>query len=274
MTVESVYVHPEVVFATVHLPDHIPVGGRSKAYVKFRASPTPSASGSIVLSVIDDPQSLIQVTPPGQIILQGTVEMEMAAPRPGQGPRPQRLADESQGTWVHVKKHSSMNCAVVWFPSSHCRDAVLMQGEAALQAEFRIPFDLKPHREKTAGGAVEVSEALFVGWKKGYGYADHISASSLQVLFDALTDPLMRSCLRSDTLADTLLHQKSMGQSWTASSGEEVLLQRLTRMARSPPVRDIMLHSPVLEACRRRVRDLNPPWGQRRMDLRARHSTI
>ena len=78
-----------------------------------------------------------------------------------------------------------------------------MQGQAALEAEFGIPFD-----------------ALFVGCKKGYAA---ISGKSLQVLFDRVTEPLMRSCLRSDTLADTPLHRKSVGPSWTASSGEEAL---------------------------------------------------
>lgn len=71
-------------------------------------------------------------------------------------------------------------------------------------------------------------------------------------------------------LADALLRSKGLPaipQSvGTGFNADEIVVLRLTRMARSPQVTSILLHSPVLEACRKRVLDagcdLMPPWAE------------
>jgi len=138
-----------------------------------------------------------------------------------------------------------------------------------------ISFDTRPHKEKLDDGAREVLDALFIAWKtphgRGYGgrgYDASISATDLQLLFDSATAPLMATCRRGEAdVADGLLRSKTVAgaQSGTGSSSDEVVVVRLTRMARSPHVTNLLLQSPVLEPCRLRVRqagcDIMPPWA-------------
>lgn len=278
-TAHTVFVHHEVVFVTVSLPHDLPCNNQ-QPYVKLRASP--NADGSIVRSILERGLFVKGIPLPEPFLLSGRIEMETGEPLPGARPcRPPRLADESQGAWVHVKKHNSMCCAVIRFPSSEIRDAVLDRARAA---EFQfaqypgICFDMKPHREKLDGGAREVLDALFISWKapqggRGYGgYGDRgydasISATDLQLLFDSATAPLMATCRRGEAdVADGLLRSKTVGaQSGTGSSSDEVVVVRLTRMARSPQVTHLLLQSPVLEPCRLRMRqarcDIMPLWA-------------
>ncbi|CAE7541974.1 unnamed protein product [Symbiodinium sp. CCMP2592] len=204
------------------------------------------------------------------ITLNGIVEMERATALPGllTHVRPQRIADECQGAWVHVKKHSNLSIAVVQFPNSKIRDVVWQQSIAAdgRFADFpSIRFDMKPHQEKVeAGGKREVPGALFVAWKGG----NPIIARDLQCFFDRITAPMMEAFQPAGaSVADVLLQGKrTLGPySGTGSSGEDVVVLRLTRMARSPQVINLLLQSPVLEPCHERVRNsgcgVSPTWA-------------
>lgn len=275
-TAHTVFVHPEVVFVSVSLPTDLPCDNQ-QPYVKLRASP--SADGSIVRSILERGLFVKGIPLPEPVLLSGRIEMETGEPLPGARQcRPPRLADESQGAWVHVKKHNSMCCAVIRFPSSEIRDAVLDQARAAAFQFAQYPgisFDMRPHQEKLDGGAREVLDALFIAWKtphgRGYGsrgYDASISATDLQLLFDSATAPLMATCWRGEAdVADGLLRSKTVAgaQSGTGSSSDEVVVVRLTRMARSPQVTHLLLQSPVLEPCRLRVRqagcDIMPLWA-------------
>ena len=255
-TAHTVFVHPEVVFVTVSLPSDLPCN--NQPYVKLRASP--SADGSIVRSILERGLFVKGIPLAEPVLLSGRIEMETGEPLPGARQcRPPRLADESQGAWVHVKKHNSMCCAVIRFPSSEIRDAVLDQARAAAFQFAQYPgisFDMRPHKEKLDDGAREVLDALFIAWKtphgRGYGgrgYDASISATDLQLLFDSATAPLMATCRRGEAdVADGLLRSKTVA-----------------RMARSPHVTNLLLHSPVLEPCRLRVRqagcDIMPLWA-------------
>eukprot|EP00930_Biecheleria_cincta_P087231 TRINITY_DN76485_c0_g1_i1.p1 TRINITY_DN76485_c0_g1~~TRINITY_DN76485_c0_g1_i1.p1 ORF type:complete len:433 (-),score=66.99 TRINITY_DN76485_c0_g1_i1:414-1712(-) len=261
-TVDAVFVHPEVVFATVSLPSNLPCNN-DQPFLKLRASKT--ASGSIVRSLLEEGVPLTRINFAEPLLLHGRIEMETGEPLPqAQRCRKPRLADESQGDWVHVKKHSSMSCAVVQFPSPEIRDAVLKRCQ--FQEISGTPFDVKPHHEELHGEKKEVRSALFFAWRAGYGKP--INAQSLQSWFDKLTAPRMPSRLPVEAdFAQGMLRNETLGvaQSGTSSSGEEVVVIRLTRMARSPQVTNLLLQSPALESCRRRVRDagcdLMPEWA-------------
>ncbi|CAE7315220.1 ODA11 [Symbiodinium natans] len=265
----AIFIHPQVVFASVSLPDDLPCDG-DHPNIKFRVSP--SADGSIVRSILQQLQRVqenglvrrIDLDPP--ISLMGTVEMETGAPRSNQI-RQTHVADEDQGTWVYVKKHSHMKCAVVHFPSMEIRDAVLVRATASAFREFPgISFDMKAHHEKK--GSDQVPDAIFVAWKTEESSASSITAQDLKGFFDSQTAPLMNSApYRGAHVADKLLRSKNVTgpQSGTTSSSEEVVVLRLTRMARSPQVIELLLHSPALQACRRRVLnagyDIEPAWA-------------
>ena len=123
---------------------------------------------------------------------------------------------------------------------------------------------MKPHQEKVPDGRQEVPGALFVAWAKGIP----VFAHDLQAIFDKMTAPLMSSSPPDGTdFAHSLLRDKgNVGQqSEVVSGSEEVVVLRLTRMARTPQVAELFLHSPVLERCRRRVKnmgcDVSPSWA-------------
>mmetsp|Transcript_48026 Transcript_48026/g.153593 ORF Transcript_48026/g.153593 Transcript_48026/m.153593 type:complete len:329 (+) Transcript_48026:1-987(+) len=73
------------------------------------------------------------------------------------------------GSWVHVRKHSSMGCAVVTFKDSSHRDPVLARfalGQPPLVLGG-VLVELKPHWEKQPNGSrEEVPECAFAGWKQ------------------------------------------------------------------------------------------------------------
>lgn len=263
-TVDAVFAHPEVVFARVSLPSDLPCDN-DQPYLKLRASET--ASGSIVRFLLEERFPLPRINLVEPVLLHGRIEMETGEPLPRvQRCRQPRLADESQGEWVHVKKHSSMCCAVVRFPSSEIRDAVLKR--CHFQEFPGASFDMKPHHEKLGGEKKEEPGALFVAWQQQAGYGTPINAQALQSSFDKVTAPLMSSRrLIGVDVAHGVIRNETLGgaQSGTSSSGEGVVVIRLTRMARSPQVTNLLLQSPVLESCRRRVRDagcdIMPDWA-------------
>ncbi|CAK8993824.1 unnamed protein product [Durusdinium trenchii] len=95
----------------------------------------------------------------------GSVDLEEGPARPGQV-REKREADVAAGTWVHVKKHSSMGCAVVTLPNPVLRDTILQRFSKGVVLEGN-PLDLKRHHQKEGDGSKrEVPEAIFVGWKQ------------------------------------------------------------------------------------------------------------
>lgn len=270
---DTIYVHSHVVFATISLPDDLPCNGE-QPYVKFRVSP--EASGSVVRAALQDLGTATRIDLPEPVMLHGYIEMETGEPFPK---RPQehvrqhrqhRPAEEVQGRWVHVKKHSSIGSAVISFPSPSVRDSVLTQCASELLRRFKgVSIDLKQHHEKQFDGTRRpVPNAIFVGWQHR---TTCISAVDLQVVFDEMAAPFMSSASSHDSagLADALLRKKGVSASppsiGTGSSVEEIKVLRLTRMARSPEVMSLLLGSPVLEGCRRRVLEagciLMPPWA-------------
>lgn len=76
----------------------------------------------------------------------GSVDLEEGPARPGQV-REKREADVAAGTWVHVKKHSSMGCAVVTLPNPVLRDTILQRFSKGVVLEGN-PLDLKRHHQK------------------------------------------------------------------------------------------------------------------------------
>lgn len=276
----GVVVHPAVVFATVSLPSDLPCSN-SQPFLKLRASP--EASGSIVRTLLEHSPCLTgsetALKLPGPVVLSGRIEMETASPLLCQIRREPRLPDEHQGAWVYVKKHSSLCCAIVHFPSSRVRDAAMDCAPAAACRTYPlITFDMKPHHETLDGDKKEVPDAMFIAWDKNGGCGSgsrkysitgsDLTARDLQVLFDMVTEPFMTSCPhRGADLLDDLLHSKYPGgtASGTGSSSEEVVVVRLTRMVRSSKVTNLLLQSPILEPCRLRVQaaggDIMPSWA-------------
>lgn len=271
-TVDTIHMDSDVVFAIVTLPDDLPYCGE-QPYVKLRVHP--QASGSVVRSLMVQGGTEAGIDLPEPIVLRGSIEMETGLSRTRERVRQPRHADEAQGRWVHVKKHSSLCCAVVNFPSSAVRNSVLGQCSSGVVPQLRgISLDVKPQREKEkilGGTRTEVPNAIFVGWRTPNADTRSITAADLQAHFDRMATPFMGSSSAHDAagLADALLRGKGVPTTpqsvGTGSGAEEIVVLRLTRMARSPQVTSLLLNSPVLEACRRRAidagGDLMPSWA-------------
>jgi len=257
-TAQSIHVTDDVVFATVRLPHHIPYHG-AQPYVKLRVRP--DAPGDVARKVLEMSASTATKTELSKPIhMTGYIELETGDPRPNQVRAP-RLADEAQGRWVHVKKHSSMGCAVVKFPSRSVRDSILERCNSGAHLHVRgIALDVKLHQEKQPDGTyADVGEALFVAWRRSAYGANPIAAEDLKSLFDRETEPWMRTVggFRGADASDALFRVKAVTNpvqsSAAASDGDDILVLRLTRMAGSPQVTSLLLTSPLLENCRARV---------------------
>lgn len=270
LVANALYTHPDIVFATVSLPLDLPCHG-TQPYVKFLVRP--GIPGDFARSLLQSPDAARWRHPlPQPIQLRGIVSLEMGMPLPKtktKTVRPQRLADEAQGRWVHVKKHDSMGCAVVAFPSQAVRDNVL-----SWYCQKRVPLkgivlDVRPHQEKQS--RQDVPEALFVGWKQrsqGLGLP-LISQHDLVQFFDQASAPWMKQAAsweNSAHVANALLRSKGPALPGNmASDLDDIILLRLTRKARSPEVASQLLGSPFLASCRARVIaarcEVAPAWA-------------
>lgn len=268
----SIYIDKEIVFATVSLPHdilHNQGPGRFPPSLTFRVSP--EACGNMVRLVLARPNSPKRIDLPVPLLLSGTIQLETAAPLPSQRVREIRLATEAQGRWVQVKKHSSMSYAVITFPSCAVRNSVLQKcsdGES-LRICGRVA-DVKPHWGKRHDGSRgNVPESLFVAWRQSSGYG--LCAENVQYLFDQQADLFMNmaSLNYNAEVADALL-RGNVGTSAVLDDGamvslDDVLVLRLTRMARSPEVTSFLLSSPLLEDRRLQMAaagyDIKPAWA-------------
>lgn len=271
----SICIHPEVVFAIVSLPRdllHHQGPDISTPIMKLRVRR--GAPGDVAREVLANGTGIDWIHLPEPVSLSGTIQLETAAPlHPGQFFREMRLATEEQGRWVLVKKHSTMSCAVITFPSSAVRDSVMRQCFVGAPLQIRgIALDVKPHLEKQSDATrVNVPEALFVGWHQ-VSFQHGINHGDLHSVFDQLADPWMTNTpglAESERLSDALLRSK-IGSASVLGEGEvtglgDILVLRLTRMARSAEVTAIFLGSPILEYCRLRMtaagHDIMPPWA-------------
>merc|ERR1711957_285450 len=111
----------------------------------------------------------------------------------------------------------------------------------------------------------DVPEALFVGWRQGD--AQPIGANDLQSLFDQATAPWMSSSasLESSHVADALLRRKGPLAGRMAPEFDDIVVLRLTRLARSPEVETLLFESPFLADCRAHVvaagSEIAPAWA-------------
>merc|ERR1712060_1029156 len=97
-----------------------------KPYLKFRVRP--GAPGNIVRSVLAQGTGLTWIDLPAPLPMSGTIQLETGAPlHRSQFGKEIHLADEVAGRMVHVKKHSSMSCAIVTFSNCAIRDSVLQR---------------------------------------------------------------------------------------------------------------------------------------------------
>jgi len=159
--VPRVLQHDEMIVAEVSLPAEVPC---AKARPHLTLCRSPTVAPVFAQSLMDDPSTCTVVAVPS-VRLRGVIELEMGLARPGQL-RPKREADLAEGTWAKVKKHSSMGCAVVTFPTTSVRNAVLARCVEKMQL-LGNALDVKPHMEKQSDGSkVEVPESIFVGWKQ------------------------------------------------------------------------------------------------------------
>jgi len=233
------------------------------------------APGNIARLVFSRGKGAKRIDLPKPVPLSGTIQLETAAPNcPSQAAREIRLPTQLQGRWVQVKKHSSMSCAVITFPSCAVRNSVLQKcsdGEC-----LRIcgqPLDVKPHWDKRIDGSQgNMPECLFVAWRQSSGYGNHtICAENLQYLFDQQTDIFMNMASLHDNaeVADALLRGNvgtyAVSDDGARKSLDDVVVLRLTRRARSPEVTSLLLSSPMLQDRRMQMAaagyDITPSWA-------------
>lgn len=273
LVADAIYTHPDIVFATVSLPPDLPCHG-TKPYVKFLFRP--GIPGDFARSLLQSPDAAQwRHDLPQPIQLRGIVSLEMGMPLPStktKTVRPQRLAEEAQGRWVHVKKHNSMGWAVVTFPSQAVCNNVLSWYSQKRVPLKSIVLDVRPHQEKQPNGTKDVPEALFVAWKQRGKSALHpglISQNDLVQSFDQATAPWMTqsaSLEKSAQVANTLLRSKGSSSPGNIASGmDDIILLRLARKARSPEVAAQLLGSPFLANCRAHVIaagcEVEPAWA-------------
>lgn len=271
----SICVHREVVFAMVTLPHdllHHQGRGTITPFLKFRVRP--GAPGNIVRSVLAQGTGFTQKPLPEPLSMSGTIQLETGVPlHLSQFGKKIHLAEEVQGQRVHVKKHSSMNCAVITFSSCAIRDSVLQRcfnmGSVWVHG---IPLDVKPHVPKNFDSSRgDIPESLFVAWE--HGGHNSIHCEDLQWFFDQQAGASMSgsSLDENSQVAKELLKSKlELDASLVLDGGnmtelDDVLVLRLTRMARSAEVTAILLGSDVLEECRQRMTaagyDITPQWA-------------
>mmetsp|Transcript_42542 Transcript_42542/g.99805 ORF Transcript_42542/g.99805 Transcript_42542/m.99805 type:complete len:426 (-) Transcript_42542:126-1403(-) len=249
----TIFFHKEVVYATVSLPGNLPCPDDTP-YVKFLIQA--DASGSIVRELRDlGAVPFKEYTPLVPVPLEGVVGLELADPLPCQirREREQRVPDEAVGMLVQVKKHSSMSCAVVTFPSPVTRDAILMSSTKRLDKLNMlingVPVDIKPHTEKCQdGGRLPVADAIFVGWKKNSGTLD---AADLQHFFDREAE---KHCERVFHDAQSQI-----------PSAEAACLLKLKRQAKSQQVLHVLQDSPLMAGIHQKVQthghEVSPAWA-------------
>lgn len=272
----TIYIDRDIVFATLSLPDDIPHHqgpGRFPPCLTFRVSPT--APGNMARVVFARGKGATRIDLPQPLFLSGTIQLETATPNcPSQRVREIRLATEMQGRWVQVKKHSSMSCAVITFPSGAVRNSVLQKCSDGQSLRICGELvDVKPHWGKRLDGSRgNVPESLFVAWRQLSGYGNRpITADTLQYLFDQQTDLFMNMASLNDNanVADALLRGNA-GTSARLDDGlmvslDDVMVLRLTRMSRSAEVTSLLLNSPVLEDRRLQMAaagyDITPSWA-------------
>jgi len=272
----SIGVHREVVFATVTLPDDLlHHQGRAGVvpYVKFRVHP--GAPGNIARSVLAQGTGLTWIDLPAPLRMSGTIQLETGTPlHRSQFGKEIHLADEVTGQMVHVKKHSSMNCAVITFSNFAIRESVLQRCfDIGVVRVHGIPLDVKPHVPKHFDGS-QIPESLFVAWQKEHGGGNHsISCEDLQSFFDQQAGAAMdnSSLQQNGQVAEDLLRSRIARDAAPVAANSEVaefddvVVLRLTRMARSAEVTALLLGSHVLEECRQRMAaagyDITPSWA-------------
>lgn len=107
-------------------------------------------------------------------------------PRREQGREAGKEAITVDGSWVHVRKHSSMGCAVVTFKDASHRDLMIERFASQPLVLGGLAVDLKPHHERQPDGSrEEVADCAFAGWKqpKELG-ACRLNARALQAFLD------------------------------------------------------------------------------------------
>jgi len=241
--------------------------------VKFRVRP--GAPGNIARSVLARGAGLTWIDLPEPLRMSGTIQLETGTPlHRSQFGKVIHLADEVAGRMVHVKKHSSMNCAVITFSNCEIRDSVLQRcfNMGAVRV-CGILLDVKPHVPKRFDGS-QIPESLFVAWQKEQGIGNHsIGCEDLQSFFDKHAGAAMddSSLQQNGQVAEDLLRSRLARDAAPAAANTEmaefddVVVLRLTRMARSPEVTAILLGSHILEECRQRMAvagyDITPSWA-------------
>lgn len=179
--VTRVLQHADMILAEVALPESLPC---AKANPHVTLCRSEHVAPIFAQTLLENPSSCVALDA-RKLRLCGVVDLEEGPARPGQV-REKREADVAEGTWVHVKKHSSMGCAVVTLPTPALRDAILLRcSKVVLQGNS---LELKKHHQEQGDGSkLEVPESIFVGWKqpkRTAGSALPLMAEDLLDLFD------------------------------------------------------------------------------------------
>ena len=133
--------HADMIVAEVSLPESVPC---AKANPHVTLCRSEHVAPIFAQTLLENPSSCVTLDT-RKLRLCGVVGLEEGPARPGQV-REKREADVAEGTWVHVKKHSSMGCAVVTLPTSAMRDAILRRcSKVVLQGNS---LELKKHHQK------------------------------------------------------------------------------------------------------------------------------
>jgi hypothetical protein len=139
--VTRVLQHADMILAEVALPESLPC---AKANPHVTLCRSEHVAPIFAQTLLENPSSCVALDT-RKLRLCGVVDLEEGPARPGQV-REKREADVAEGTWVHVKKHSSMGCAVVTLPTPAVRDAILLRcSKVVLQGNS---LELKKHHQK------------------------------------------------------------------------------------------------------------------------------
>jgi len=178
--VTAVFTHADMIVAEVALPATVPCA-KPKPHMTLCRSQ--GVAPVFAATILESPSICTVSNFSPALRLRGVVGLETALAGPGQV-RERREADEAQGPWVHVKKHSSMGCAVVTFPSASICDVVLARCASGVELQGNA-LQVKPHQQKQSDGTrVPVPECAFVGWKQ----PKRATPAQTQVCADDLLD--------------------------------------------------------------------------------------
>ena len=132
--------HADMILAEVALPESLPC---AKANPHVTLCRREHVAPIFAQTLLENPSSCVALDT--RLRLCGVVDLEEGPAHPGQV-REKREADVAEGTWVYVKKHSSMGCAVVTLPTPALRDAILQRcSKVVLQGNS---LELKKHHQK------------------------------------------------------------------------------------------------------------------------------